>query len=366
MTEYDLREVYKLSESSSKKSNNYNELIITNLKELIYLTKLKTNIEDKKEKAHDKQRIISLEKAVNVIINHKEPILNGKEAMKLDNIGKGIGARIDEILTTGTLKELEPLLKYKDTNNIDKIKTELCKITGIGEVKAEQLIKMGIKSIDDLINKWKKGEIKVEKNMLTNHIAVGLEFYYDLQQRIPWKEADSIAKFLQKKAKLINKDLQITVCGSYRRKLETCGDIDVLLTHPDIIEDEDITTVDYLLDFIKLLTKIEFLVGNLTSEGRTKYMGVLKYKSDIGRRIDIRFIGQNAFPCALLYFTGSGLFNKLMRHRANEMGFTINEYGIYKLDSNNNKQEKIYVKSEADIFKIINCLYLEPHERNFT
>ena len=145
--------------------------------------------------------------------------------------------------------------------------------------------------------------------------------------------------------------------------METCGDIDVLLTHPDIKEDTDVPKSEYLLNFIKHLSNIEFLVGNLTSEGRTKYMGVLKYKDNIAR-IDIRFISLSAYPCALLYFTGSGEFNKLMRHKANEMGYTINEYGIYTIDKDGNKDEKISVNSEKDIFDTIKCLYIEPEERN--
>lgn len=360
---FDLREAYKISANNKAKQNIlYNENLIKVLQELLNLTKLKRQtIKDPKEKLKENQRIISIEKGLNTIIEHKNEIKSGKEAIKLDNIGKGLATRIDEILETGTLKELDDLRQYDKISDETKIKAELCKITGIGEVKAEQLIKLGITGIDDLISKWKKGILKVEKNMLTHHIIVGLEFYYDLQERIPWNEANSISKFLQKQAKIINKDLKTTVCGSYRRKLETCGDIDVLLTHPDINSDEDIYSSDYLLNFVKHLQSIGFLVGNLTSEGKTKYMGVLKYKSGLGRRIDIRFISIDSYPCALLYFTGSGLFNKIMRHRANEMGFTINEYGIYKLD----KDEKIIVKSEKDIFDIIDCIYLEPHERNF-
>lgn len=315
-----------------------------------------------KKSQKDKQRIISLEKALNTIRNHPIEITSGVEAMKLDNIGKGIAARIDEILLTGNLKEIDEI----EITPENKLKAELCKITGVGAVKADKLIELGITSIDDLIQKWKKGEIKVEKNVLTHHIAVGLEFYYDLLERIPWKEADKIAKFLQKEALNLSEKLKITVCGSYRRKLESCGDIDVLLTHDDYVLDEDTESSDLLLDFVNHLKSRNFLVGDLTKDGRTKYMGVCKYKSPIGRRIDIRFISLNSYPCALLYFTGSGLFNKIMRNKANEEGFTLNEYGIYKLNNDGTKGEQIIVKTEKDIFDLINYPYVEPEQRNLT
>jgi DNA polymerase/3'-5' exonuclease PolX len=350
---YDLRLEY-----INKKNTILNIKIINVLTDLISKLKLKKS-------AKDYQRIISLEKALITIKNNQEEITSGKEAIKLDNIGKGIAARIDEILETNTLKEIEELDNYILQNPSLNLKNELCKITGVGEVKAEKLIEMGVTSINDLINKWKTGIIKVEKNALTHHIAVGLEFYYDLLERIPWEEAHKIAKFLQKEAVAIN--INTTVCGSYRRQLETCGDIDVLITHEDYTNDEDIEKSNILLNYVKNLKDKGFLVGDLTTAGKTKYMGVCKYKGSIGRRIDIRFISKNAYPCALLYFTGSGLFNKIMRNKANEMGYTLNEYGIFKLTKDGkNKGEQIIVHTEKEIFDLINCIFIEPKDRNFT
>jgi DNA polymerase/3'-5' exonuclease PolX len=56
-----------------------------------------------------------------------------------------------------------------------------------------------------------------------------------------------------------------------------------------------------------------------------------------------------------------------MRNKANEMGYTLNEYGIFKLTKDGkNKGEQIIVHTEKEIFDLINCIFIEPKDRNFT
>jgi DNA polymerase/3'-5' exonuclease PolX len=84
----------------------------------------------------------------------------------------------------------------------------------------------------------------------------------------------------------------------------------------------------------------------------------------VGRRIDIRLVNYKSLGAAILYFTGSGKFNKLMRLRANQRGYTLNEYGLYHYD-NEIKGEMIPTHTEEDVFKILGFLYLEPEQREF-
>lgn len=73
----------------------------------------------------------------------------------------------------------------------------------------------------------------------------------------------------------------------------------------------------------------------------------------------------NSLASALLYFTGSGEFNKNMRSYALSKGFTLNEYGLYKL-INNTKTFKIKTIEEKDIFHTLNLKYVEPNNRTPT
>ena len=157
--------------------------------------------------------------------------------------------------------------------------------------------------------------------------------------------------------------LQMVICGSYRRKKPTSGDIDILLYHDSIKDEKTAKKSNHLTLFLKLLISKKFITDHLTAiDNPTKYMGFCKFK-EYHRRIDIRLIPKNSVGSAMLYFTGSGDFNKSMRTYALKKGFTINEYGIYKLKPNGEKGLKIRTKTEADIFKALKLDYVEPEDR---
>ncbi len=82
------------------------------------------------------------------------------------------------------------------------------------------------------------------------------------------------------------------------------------MSHPDYLDD---TTYSRLPDIVKALEDSKLLVAHLTAKGKTKYMGVCKLPVP-GRRIDIRYVVYPSLGAAVLYFTGSGKFNKIMRY----------------------------------------------------
>jgi len=334
-----------------------NAAIVQMLDDLINHTlKIKASATGK-DKANHQRRINSFIKGRDAIKDYSKPITSGAQAKKqIEGIGAGIAERIQEFLTSGKLAELDDAVDAEA-----KLIIELCEITGIGEVKAKSLISdHGVTSVDDLITKYRSGEIKVAKNQLTHHIAVGLEYYHDLRQRMSWKEADQIADSIIRVMEQFDPKLIVQVCGSYRRHKPTCGDLDVLMAH---LEHDGESSP--LPDIVSALEKAGILTGHLTAKGKTKYMGVCKGASGIGRRIDIRFVDHDSLGAAMLYFTGSGKFNKIMRYHANTRGFTLNEYGLYTYVNGVKGDNPISAKTEQDIFKILGFVYLKPTEREF-
>ena len=79
------------------------------------------------------------------------------------------------------------------------------------------------------------------------------------------------------------------------------------------------------------------------------------------RRIDIRLVPFNSYPCAILYFTGSDMFNRDMRIEALKKGLTLNEYCIKK---NEDGAKPLVVRSEQDVFKHIGMAYVKPTNRS--
>ena len=188
-----------------------------------------------------------------------------------------------------------------------------------------------------------------------------------MSQKIPREEVQKGERILKAAAKHMNPDLIITLCGSYRRGRAKSGDVDCLITHPEIktLEDLDTNPTNILAKFVELLTNLDFLVDHLTDFGRSKYMGfcVIKQagkKTNTARRIDIRFIPFNSYGASILYFTGSKTFNTTMRTHALGKGYSLNEYGLKRLSDN----VLIPCKTEEEVFEILKYTYKKPEERD--
>lgn len=352
---YDLRKHAGLSDGQS-----VNESIIEMLDSLIELAQRQKASASGAEKAQHSRRIASFIKAHDAIRDFGGAIQSGAQAQRdIPGVGKGIAQRITEFMRTGTLRELETAVDPET-----KIILELCTVTGIGEERAKALRRdFNVTGVQDLIDKYKAGIIKVHVNQLTHHMVVGLQYHHDLQLRMPWLEADMLAQTIKTLVQAMDMGLVVHVCGSYRRMKDTCGDLDVLISHPESGDAEE----SLLPDIVTMLEQAHILVGHLTSKGKTKYMGICKVPDDpsaLGRRIDIRYVAYGSLGAATLYFTGSGKFNKIMRFYANQRGFTLNEYGLYKY-INGVKGDLVPAPTERDIFKILNFVYLEPTERDF-
>jgi hypothetical protein len=304
-----------------------NNNIIDVLKQ--YLEKIKS------EKAiiYKINAITNLIKIINI---YPKEIKNGEELKDIKGVGKGSIEKINEILKTGTLSYLN--------NNI---LSELTEVIGIGPSIANQLIqKYKIKSLDELIKKVIKGEIEVN-----DKIKLGLKYVGKFKGNIPRQHIDDVQDYL----KQFNSN--IIICGSYRRGLDFSSDIDILLYNSQLLTMNDVKKSNMLNDYVKLLTKNKFIVDNITNNNVTKYMGFAKWENVI-RRIDIRLIPYESIYTALVYFTGSYELNRIMRIKAKELGYKLNEYGLYK------NNELIHITSEKELFKKLGMKYLKPTERN--
>lgn len=314
-------------------------------------------------------RLSSIRKGIQLIQEYPEEITSGRQARQIKGIGKGISDRIDEILRDESLAELEEDMGQGEDSN--RIIAELTTVSGIGVVKARELmVKYELEGVEDLIQRWQAGLIKVGRHELTHHIEVGLRWYHDTKQKIPRNEMDVYSTVLEEVARSIDKDLKTQICGSYRRGKSQSSDVDVLLTHPNLRTEPEVTVskIKYLPMLLEALVDRKIIVDSMTDHHKssTKYMGVSRIKEDAHmRRIDIRFVAYESWATALYYFTGSGTFNKLFRGIALQRGYTLNEYGIYKLNEKGERGELIPTFSEEQIFDVVGVEYLTPGEREF-
>lgn len=312
---------------------------------------------NKKEQLTHGHRLRQIKNVIKILKNYPKKITSGEELKDIKGIGKHSVDRINEILKTDKLSEIK--FQKKSKKELEYIE-ELEKIINIGRKTAIDLVKQeNIKSIKELKKAHKEGKIE-----LNNKILLGLKYYDKHKGDIPRKETMKIETLLKQTALRTNKELFIIICGSYRRLKITSNDIDVLLTHPKIKTMKDLKKLsvkdNYLRKFVMNLKKQGFILDDLTDKNFIhKYMGFCRYDKNPIRRIDIRFVPNESYYPALLYFTGSGSFNRKMRELANSLGYKLNEYGLYTIGTDT----KVKVKSEKDIFDRLGMEYIEPENR---
>ena len=279
-------------------------------------------------------------------IENYKAVLKGKPG-----IGSTIIEKLQEFVETGTLR----LLEREKTNPLNV----LTDVYGIGPKKAKDLIASGITSIAELREK--------QTEVLNDIQKVGVKYYEDILERIPRSEIDEFQSIFQRvfqevvKGKPDSEKNAFEIVGSYRRGALQSGDIDVIITGK---------TGDIFKQFVDRL-KESGVILEILSRGPSKCLVIGKLFSPSGkkaRRIDFLFTTPEEYPFSVLYFTGSKIFNTVMRGHALTMGYSLNEHGLHKM----NKVEKKAVKGdkvshvfldERSIFDFLNMEYKSPEQR---
>jgi DNA ligase (NAD+) len=322
--------------SENKKEKRYNEEFIDLMEKLNGIML----------KQGEPFRARAYQKAQETIMSYPDDIISPNQLKGKPNIGSTILEKLNEYVNTGTLRVLE----REKTNPINI----LGDIYGVGPKKAQELVVAGIKTID---------ELRARQNELLNDIQkVGLKYYEQIQERIPRTEIEEFEKIFRENFKNVSKgfpDANFEIVGSYRRGAQTSGDIDIIITGK--------TGVVYK-NFVDELLKTGIIL-EILSRGPSKTLviaelpGTTEHKR-IARRIDFLYAPPDEFAFAILYFTGSKIFNTVMRQYGLNKGYTFNEHGIYKME-NKKKGEKIVksFKTEKDIFDFLGLQFKTPIER---
>lgn len=337
-----------------------NNLIILNFQKLIDLITIDNILHPN---IANQFRIAKLKNIIKIITKYPKLITNYEQLKGIEGIGKHSLKRIDEILKTGKLSELNSLEAKKlrqfatKTKQKTKLIDELIKIIGIGRNMAYQLMsKYNFNSIKELKQMEKNNQI-----VLNDKIKLGLKYLGKFKGDIPRHEIDLIYDHLQHLTHSYDPNMFVTICGSYRRELSTSSDVDVLLSDMNLITKNDMeTNRNKLKKYVEYLRKEGFIVDDITDKNYvSKYMGFCVFLKSNIRRIDIRLIPMESYFPALLYFTGSYELNKKMRSQAKKLGYKLNEYGLFRLDND----EFIVQLSEQEIFEKLNMPYLIPKMR---
>ncbi|XP_048464991.1 DNA polymerase lambda [Rhincodon typus] len=333
------------AQSSKSKKQNHNKPITDKLEVL----------EAAYTHQGDKWRALGYAKAINSLKRYQKPVSSYEEACKIPGIGKRMAEKIREILESGHLRKLDYI-----SESVPVLET-FSNIWGAGVKTAQMWYQQGFRTLDDI----------QMKASLTKQQIIGLKHYHDFLDRMPREEAGEIEKVVGDMAQSIDPSLIALACGSYRRGRSTCGDVDVLITHPDGKSHQGV--------FSKILAGLRdtgFLTDDLVSQEESgdqkKYLGVCRLPGPghRHRRLDIIVVPYSEFACALMYFTGSAHFNRSMRALAKTKGMSLSEHSLnyHVLRKGSAKLTTgviISTTTEQDIFEHLGLLYRKPHERDW-
>ncbi|XP_024525739.1 DNA polymerase lambda isoform X1 [Selaginella moellendorffii] len=310
----------------------------------------------------DNRRSYSYHKAISYLEKLPYQVTSVDQVKNAPSIGKSLQNHIQEILSTGKLSKLE---HFRDD---EKVKTVSLfgSVWGIGPSNALKYYEKGHRSLEDLRH----------DESLTRTQRLGLQYFEDINAKIPRSEANYVENLVQEIASAIQPGISVVCGGSYRRGKSLVGDMDMIVTHSDGTSHKG-----FLRRLVQRLKDIDFLTEDLligyheelNDDAVDTYFGLCKYPGREQRhRIDFKVYSWEQYPFGLIAWTGNDVLNRRLRILANEKGYKLDDTGLYrtilyekhkrhKVDS---KGARVICKNEKEVFEFVGHPWLEPNERN--
>ncbi|KAI3886322.1 hypothetical protein MKW92_050520 [Papaver armeniacum] len=307
------------------------------------------------------RRSFSYYKAIPVIEKLPFKIESVDQVKHLPTIGKSMQDHIHEIVTTGKLSKLE----HFETDEKVRTINLFGEVWGIGPATALKLYEKGHRTLNDLKN----------EDSLTHSQRVGLEYFEDIKKRIPRNEVQDMELLLQKAGEEVLPGVSVVCGGSFRRGKATCGDMDIVITHPDGTSHKG-----FLAKYVKHLKDLNFLREDLifsthseegTDSGVDTYFGLCTYPGrETRHRIDLKVYPRDIYAFGLIAWTGNDVLNRRLRIIAESKGYRLDDTGLFLATQGSDGKKgaratkSLSLNTEKEVFDFLSFPWLEPHERN--
>lgn len=296
-------------------------------------------------------RIRAYQNAARTIEGYGEPVRKmvdaGEDLTRLSNIGKDMATYIKELVHTGRLEVLEELEREVPLGLL-----EVMRLEGVGGKKAAKLWhELGITSLADLENAARHGKVaqlkgfgkKTEQQLLDR-----IRDYQARERRFLLSEADAMVEALLAHMCEAPGVDQLEVAGSWRRRKETVGDLDVLVT----TRRDPHRVMEHITGWDR--------VARVVQAGETRTTVVLS--SDM--QVDVRVLPPRSFGAALCYFTGSKAHNIKVRKRALQYDLHLSEYGVFRTEKGKPSEGQwIAGYTEEEVYDCMGLPWIPPELR---
>lgn len=292
-------------------------------------------------------RIRSYRNAAAVIASYPERIADivcnpERKVTDISGIGKGLAFVLTEICQRGSFERRDELLARYPASAL-----ELLKIQGLGPKSIALLYEHhDVKTVDDLERICREQKLRSLPRMgakLEEKVLRGIEAYRKSAGRFllsfGWRIADELVAEFSGLAGIE----KVEPAGSLRRGRETIGDLDILVTGPSAAG---------ALTHIVNHPKAREVLGQGANKASVSF-GAERIQ------VDVRALPHESFGAAMQYFTGSKEHNVALRTTAIKQGLTLNEYGLFKIETN----ERVAGEDELAIYRRLGYEWIPPELR---
>ena len=263
----------------------------------------------------------------------------GFDLSDLPGIGDDLAHKISDIVATEKFAQLDSIKK-----KVPAALAELTAVPGLGPKRIKVLFdKLKVKSVDDLAAAVRAGRLDGLHGFgptIKQAIIKAASERTTAPKRMLLSQAEHIAEPLVAWLKAVPGAKHVVLAGSYRRRRETVGDLDVLVTCA-----KGAPVIERFASYGE--------VAEILASGTTR--ASVRLKS--GLQVDLRVVPQKSFGAALLYFTGSKAHNIALRAMGLKHGLKVNEYGVFRKDT------PVAGKTEAEVYAQFGLAYIEPELR---
>jgi len=259
---------------------------------------------------------------------------------EIPGIGADLAGKIATLAKTGDLP-----IRRELANKFPRELLELREIPGLGPKRIKLLMDLlHIHGKEDLERYAKSGKLGSIKGFGPKIAAKILDAIArkgpDSGKRILYSQAAIVVAALVAHLRKCRAIEELEVAGSFRRRRETVGDLDVVAAaaHPESV-------MKQLVSFPA--------VARVVGSGETKTTVVLKE----GLQIDLRVVARASFGAALTYFTGSKAHCIHLRRIAQERGLLLNEYGLFRGES------IVAGRTEEQVYRALKLAWIAPEMR---
>jgi DNA polymerase (family 10) len=274
-----------------------------------------------------------------------ELVAEGADLQELPGIGKDMAGYIVELLTTSHLHRLDALAKQVPAGLV-----ELMRVEGLGPRKARRLHdELGVRTLDDLARALDTGRLEELAGFgakTAANLRRALDELRSRPARTRLSEADQLVRPLLGWMRGAPGIERLEAAGSYRRRAETVGDVDLLA-----ICARPAPVMERFTDYPDVL--------RVEAAGRTRGTVVLR----AGLKVDLRILPRPCYGAALHYFTGSKAHNIAVRKLGVARGLRISEYGVFRVTKGKGKGRRIGGAEEEDVFRAVGMAWVPPELR---